>query len=188
MSKSRSRDFLKRCAEADEFNIATANSLRKHKRMSDREAALRFCAFWLGDVDSYQASRGSMDVFLEAATRRLDDPADVSDRRLEELYQAFVAAMRNSHEVFGGHAFRKWPHGATDRNPINKPLFETWSYALSQYDQEDVRRRKEAIVREARDLMTNDRAYIDAITTSTGDPGKVALRFERATQAATARL
>ncbi len=92
--------------------------------------------------------------------------------------------MIKSYEVFGEHAFRKWPRGVNVRNPINRPLFESWSYVLGRYDLADLKRRKNLIVTAARDLMTDDRSYIDAITTSTGDPRKVRLRFDRAAQTA----
>lgn len=186
MSNNRSRGFLKKCTESDEFQRATAGSLKNHIRMGDREAALRFCAFWLGGVDGYR-SFGAMDPFLEHATKRLDDPSGVSDETLDQVYEAFLLGMRNSYEVFRDHAFRKWPLGAKSRNPINRPLFETWSYVLSRHNPEDIARRAAAIADAARRMMTTEQDYIDAITTSTGDPNKVALRFERAERAAKAQ-
>jgi hypothetical protein len=185
MSKERSRNFLKRCTHTSEFDRATGERFRDHIRMDDREVVLRYCAFWLRGVDGY-VTEGSMDSFLETTTTMLDDPRQVSDARLQGLYADFQAAMAKSYEVFGEHAFRKWPRGVTARNPINRPLFESWSHVLGRYDLADVRRRKEMIVSAARDLMTDDRAYIDSITTSTGDPRKVRLRFGAAESAAQA--
>ncbi|WP_131768592.1 DUF262 domain-containing protein [Candidatus Protofrankia californiensis] len=187
MSRERSRSFLKRCTHTPEFDRATGERFRDHIRMDDREVVLRYCAFWLYGVDGY-VREGSMDAFLERTTTMLDDPREVPDDRLTELHASFRSAMIKSYEVFGEHAFRKWPRGASARNPINRPLFESWSYVLGQYDLADLTRRKEPVVAAARDLMTHDRAYIDAITTSTGDPRKVRLRFALAGQAAQAGL
>jgi Protein of unknown function DUF262. len=182
MSNDRSRNFLKRCTHTSEFDRATGGRLRDHVRMDDREVVLRYCAFWLRGVEGYVAD-GSMDAFLEAATAMLDDPDATPDESLDELYDSFRSAMTNCYELFGEHAFRKWPRGAERLNPINRPLFESWSYVLSRYERSELLRRKTAVVAAARDLMTDDTAYLDAITASTGDPKKVRLRFQRAEQA-----
>ncbi|WP_322761817.1 DUF262 domain-containing protein [Frankia sp. Cr2] len=183
MSKDRSRSFLKRCTHSPEFDRATGERFRDHIRMDDREVVLRYCAFWLRGVEGY-VSDGSMDAFLDTTTTMLDNPREVPDDRLVELQNDFREAMTKSYEVFGEHAFRKWPRGVNNRNPINRPLFESWSYVLGRYDLADLMRRKDLIVTAARDLMTDDRFYIDAITTSTGDPRKVRLRFDIAAQTA----
>ncbi len=185
MSKERSRNFLKRCAHSEEFIQATGGSLRDHIRMDDREVVLRYCAFSKLGVEGYAGrGRGSMDVFLEIATLMLDDPEQITDSELETLYQKFCSAMLNCYTVFGNNAFRKWPFGVTRLLPINRPLFESWSYALGQYRENDLMHRKEAIVERARNLMTNSREYNDAITSSTGGIAKVKLRFDAAEQAA----
>jgi hypothetical protein len=176
MSRNRSRDFLKRCTHTSEFDRATGGRFRDHIRMDDREVVLRFCAFWLRGVEEY-VKEGSMDTYLEKTTAMLDDPHQVPDAQLEELYNAFRNAMVNSYEVFGDHAFRKWPFNSTGRNPINRPLFECWSYELAQVHLDELRRRKNGIISAARQLMTANREYLDAITTSTGDSRKVRLRF-----------
>src|SRR5215470_19507510 len=176
MSRNRSRDFLKRCTHTHEFDLATGGRFRNHIRMDDREVVLRFCAFWLRGVEEY-VKEGSMDNYLEKTTAMLDDPDQVPDARLEELHHAFRNAMVNSYEVFGDHAFRKWPLSSTDRNPINRPLFECWSYALAGVQLNELQRRKSEVTSAARHLMTTNRDYLDAITTSTGDSRKVRLRF-----------
>lgn len=177
MSRNRSRDFLKRCTHAGEFDLATGGRFRDHIRMDDREVVLRFCAFWLRGVDGF-VKEGSMDSYLETTTRLLDDPEEVPDGTFDELYHFFCRAMVNSYEVFGEYAFRKWPLGSSRLNPINRPLFECWSYVLARFDEADVVQRREAIAGAARELMTDNLDYLEAITTSTGDPRKVRLRFQ----------
>jgi hypothetical protein len=139
------------------------------------------------DVEGYIQS-GSIDAFLESTTAMLDDPVRVSDSALNRLFDDFRAAMVKSYDLFGEHAFRKWPRGTTARRPINRPLFEAWSVILSGFSDADLRNRKDAIVEAARDLMTDDRAYIDAITASTGGVARVRLRFARTEEAARAGL
>lgn len=185
MSKKRSRDFLKRCTHLPEFDRATGGTLRDHVRMNDREMALRFCAFSLLGEDAYFEFR-AMDPFLERATELLDDEQKVSGTQLDELVEQFRLAMVNAYEIFGDHAFRKWPHGSEWLSPINRPLFETWSIVLSRYETADVVARRKDILAVAREWMTNDQDYTAAITSSTGDPRKVRYRFDRTTAAAEA--
>jgi len=181
MSKPRSRAFLKRCAQSAAFRAATGMN-GNHIRMEDRELALRFCAFHELGVDRYSEMR-AMDPFLEEANDLLDDSAELPEARLEELFDKFTHAMQNCRIVFGEHAFRKWPLGQEGRNPINRPLFETWSTVLAGHDPADLEERRRWIVDEARRAMTNERPYIEAISSSTGDPRKVRIRFEVAERA-----
>jgi hypothetical protein len=185
MSRSRSRDLLKRLTSMEEFDRATSGRLRSHIRMDDREVALRFCAFSLMGVEGYR-KHASTDAFLEAATAMLDDESQVADERIAELEANFRLAMSRAHQLFGDHAFRKWTLTSDHRNPINKSLFESWSWVLAAYPELDVERHADEIVHQARTLMTQDQLYIYAITASTGDPVRVQRRFaavERLVQA-----
>lgn len=184
MSKPRSRQVLKTMTSMPEFNAAT-NGLGGHIRMNDREVALRFAAFWLFGMDEYQ-KRPVMDNFLERTTEHLDDPSVISDERIDKLYEAFRQAMSNAYLVFGEHTFRKWPKGSEGRNPINRALFETWSIALAHYTPEELKRRRSAIVEAARERMTEDIDYLDAITSSTTDRRRVVYRFDAAAEDAEA--
>lgn len=184
MSKARSRDILKRMTMLPEFNKAT-NGMSGHPRMSDREMALRFTAFRLLGVGGY-AEHAAIDLFLQHTTTLLDDPANVSGAKVDELVDGFRRAMSHAYLVFGDHAFRKWPLGYEYRNPVNRALFETWSIALAQHDTADLKRRKDAVINAARELMTSDHRYLESITSSTGDVGRVRYRFSATEQAAEA--
>jgi hypothetical protein len=182
MSKARSRRILKRMTASLEFNQAT-NDMGGHIRMNDREMALRFAAFWLLGVDGY-TRYAAMDSFLQHTTALLDDPREVPHDRVETLQDAFRRAMRNAHLVFGAHAFRKWPEDSDRHYPVNRALFESWSIALAAYDPVDLEGRKASIVEAARELMTHDYLYLDAITSSTGDMRRVQYRFRAADRVA----
>lgn len=169
------------------FDTATGGRLKDHIRMNDREMALRFAAFWLLGLDAY-LERPVMESFLMEATEMLDDPQKVPDQRVAELEAAFEKAMYNAYLVFGEHAFRKWPLGATGRSPINRALFETWSIALAPFDAADLAYRRTEIVSTARDRMTNDVGYLNAITASTADRRRVDYRFRAADDDAEAGL
>jgi hypothetical protein len=149
--------------------------------MNDREMALRFAAFWLKDIEAYQ-ERPMMELFLMDATEMLDDPAQVPDDRVAALEAAFDRAMTHAYLVFGEHAFRKWPKGDDYRRPINRAMFESWSLALADpaHTTADLRARRKAIVEAARERMTTDVTYLNAITSSTTDRHRVEYRFKAA--------
>lgn len=182
MSKDRSRAVLRDMTSTSEFNVAT-NNMGGHIRMNDREMALRFAAFWLMGTDGY-AKYAAMDSFLQRTTTMLDNMNDVDDVRVHAVMSAFCKAMVNARLVFGDQAFRKWSWESSGRNPINRALFETWSITLADYEAADLEQRREAIVDAARDLMTGDYRYLEAITSSTGDVRRVMYRFEATAKAA----
>ncbi|MER5820984.1 DUF262 domain-containing protein [Streptomyces mirabilis] len=181
MSSRRSRDTLHRMTHTDAFARATGGRLTDHIRMNDREMALRFAAFWLKGVSAYH-ERPVMEMFLMDTTEMLDDPTKVPDGQVAELEAAFERAMSHAYLVFGEHAFRKWPEDDDYRRPINRALFESWSMALADPDHTtaDLRARRDAIVEAARQRMTVDVNYLNAITSSTADRYRVDYRFKAA--------
>lgn len=177
MSQKTSRDFLKSCTELQSFRQAgAAAGLVEHVRMADREVVLRFCAFYmLASLEEYGATE-SMDVFLTEATERLDR---MSQSELGSLRQALDKALMNAQKLFGEYAFRKWPasKGTVRLNPLNKALFEAWTVGLARHDWNELEPRGKDIVKAAREVMRDDRAFNEAISIGTGDLRKVKLRF-----------
>ena len=56
VSKQRSRAFLKELAATTAFETATNGKLKDHRRMVDRELALRFVAYWCHGPEGYLRS------------------------------------------------------------------------------------------------------------------------------------
>ncbi|MEM9459273.1 MAG: DUF262 domain-containing protein, partial [Myxococcota bacterium] len=175
MSRDRSRMLLTELARSESFTRATGGSLHEHIRMVDREVALRFCAFRIFGTRQYQKS-DSLDSFLIRATEFFDDTSKFTDNDRKILIEHFHRAMRNAYTVFGEYAFRKWPLEAERRNPINRALFESWSVTLSDYSEALVLSRAKKLAQAARQLMTEDHDFIDAISQGTGDYSKVRSR------------
>jgi len=169
MSGNRSRQFLLELSRNDNFHSATRDSLRESKRMHDIEVVLRFCAFQL-HYENY-ADFGSLAELLTDTTGELDDNKAVTEVQLVALSDAFELSMRNAVAVFGRDAFRK-----DASKPINRALFEVWSYALSQIPAEVVLANAELIASMARKMML-DQAFNDSISLNTSDPARVDFRF-----------
>jgi hypothetical protein len=179
MSHDRSRNFLKALCEVPTFIEAVGEKIVDHVRMVDRELVLRYASFkLLGAVDEYQ-TYPSMDVFLTDKNQDMDDPKKVSDRELERLKSQFAKSMSNAYDLFGEHAFRKWPNNNDDLYPVNRALFDVWSVLLSDVSSRKIEEHSRAIIRRSRQMMTEDDEFIAAISTGTSSPQKVSLRFER---------
>ena len=178
VSKKRGRAFLKELAETAAFETATTGKLKNHRRMADRELALRFVAFWCRGPEGY-LSNDSLESFLLRATRSLDDEQEIGARALVEIQSAFERGLTLAHEVFGGHAFRKWPKGVEQLAPINRALFETWTVELARADKAVVRENAEKLKELARQGMASDSTYIASVSSATGDVRAVRARFEK---------
>ena len=178
ISKNRSRAFLKELADTAAFTTATNGKLENHRRMVDRELALRFAAFWYCGPDKY-SPEDSLESFLLAATRLLDDQNSIDDHVLMEIKRAFESGLTLAHEVFGRHAFRKWPNDVDRLSLINRALFETWTVELARADRSAVRKNAKEIRRVAREGMTSDPQYINSISSGTGSVRAVRTRFEK---------
>jgi hypothetical protein len=183
MSKERSRSLLAILVENTNFDAATGYAFwaqgqdglihRDNRRMSDREMALRFCAFRNFSVENY-GQAASLDSYLLEFTRRLDTHA-VADAEYDDLVSVFDQAMINSHEILGGLAFRRYQYNSSRRGPINRAIFE--SQALADYSLEQLMPFQDQILMSFLELF-EDPVYDNAVKSGTGDVLKIHRRLE----------
>ena len=178
VSKRRSRAYLKELAATNAFEVATNGRLKDHQRMADRELALRFVAFWCTGPEGYLGN-DSLESYLLRATRSLDNEHEIDNFALADVRTAFERGLTLAHEVFGRHAFRKWPIGIDRLAPINRVLFETWTVELARTEQAIVRKNACKIRELARQGMASDTRYIQSISSATGDVRAVKMRFQK---------
>jgi len=175
LSQEQSRTFLKSLANLQSFRLATREVLLSSPRMVDREVVLRFCAFYRVPGEPDYAKLQSFDEFLNKANEHLDA---TNDAELKELKGSFDRAMQNAHNLLGENAFRKWPLDADRLRPFNRSLFDVFSVCLAQYEWRTLEQKVGSLVSAFRQLCTSDQAFIDSISSSTGDTRRVAKRFE----------
>ena len=192
MSKDRSRMFLKTLSESPAFDEATAyyfwrrspddpqKPTRDTGRMTNRELALRFCAFKNFSSEEYRQYT-SLDSYLVEFTRRLDMRSEsaqgFTDTDLENIKLDFERAMTNAWKILGNAAFRRWPPGPVRRGPINRAVFESQALALSDYTLNELLPFKDQIVAAFRRLF-EDAEYSRAVTVGTGDLRRVERRLQ----------
>lgn len=191
MSHDRSRSFLARLTTLPEFDEATEHQywrtdretgkeVRDGKRMTDRELALRFCAFRHFSPDAYRGFE-SLDAYLNEFTRRIDGISEkqppFDQRELDSLEEDFKRAMANAHEVLGPAAFRRWPLSQQRRGPINRAIFEAQGNALGNYPLQKLQSFKTEIGHAFRGAF-DDARYLRAVTVGTGDPSNISTRLD----------
>lgn len=191
MSKAKSRDLLRELSESEAFDNATgfhywkrdpstASGWRRDSgRMTNRELALRFCAFRAYMEEDYR-SHSSLDTFLVEYTRRIDGTSELARpipaRTLTSLRKQFEQAMENAYQVLGKAAFRRWPPNENRRGPINRAVFEAQAIALADYSLKDLLKKKAKVVSAFRKAF-EDPDYSRAVTVGTGAPKAVELRL-----------
>lgn len=114
--------FLLHMSQCGAFRSATDYSV-KSDRMLDREFCLRFVCFTRLDIEKEYTV---LDEFLNKGMEFLSSaPKHV----LDDIYADFQRIMHISHQIFGRYAFRRL-NTEGRRGPVNKSLFEAWSFAL----------------------------------------------------------
>lgn len=163
--------WLRDAAKNSEFLSATGGSLDS-KKMRDREAINRFCAFSLLGPSGY---KGDMDGFL---ARCLDKMNGLSKEELSRLRRTFEQSMINNEVLFSHHAFRKSLAGADhqSRSVLNIALFDICSVLLAHLPSRELEKYKAAIRNALRTLLSNEE-FIKAITYSTNSTRAITTRF-----------
>lgn len=143
--------------------------------MLDQEFVNRFLVFYLmnhADIDR------DMDKSMDAA---LKIAAALSAHERADCARRFDNAMRLSFALFGRQAFRKWKQGTERRRPLNKALFDVGAVRLARLNDADAQillARKDVFIARCKELI-NDPKFIDAVTTFTSDPRRVAARYKK---------
>ena len=167
--------FVANLAQLQSFKEATQNVIATD-RMLDREFVTRFLAFYLNGPNGYKPD---LDTFMTSSMAQLNVK---TNDELDKIQMSFDKAMKLSKIIFGKWAFRKVYSTNERRKPINKALFEVWSVELANLTMEEQKRaisRKKSIFQEFIKLMNTDNTFGAAITSATGDKGRVNYRYNK---------
>jgi len=168
--------FLKNLADSEEFLNATDRGVSS-KRMDDRECVLRFMSFALFDPEKYDSD--NFDGFLNQAMAKLNK---MGDEDLAHYGKMFLKSMVRAKAIFGKDAFRKRYKNQDNRFPINKALFEVWSYHLARIDdkqENDLIKNKNMLHENFMELMNSDKEFEASVSQGTGSVRKVRYRFAK---------
>lgn len=174
LNKGPVRAFLEELVSFEEFQQATAGSI-SDIRMSARECALRFLAFYMTDWRNY--TNNDLDGFLNFTMKSINEGNDQSRQTLRE---AFKYSMTAAHSIFDRDAFRKRYSVDAPRSPISKALFETWSVTLAKLESSSLATlvdAKRSVQSEFSERLSEDRDFEVSISYATGVPARVHKRF-----------
>src|SRR5260370_14918066 len=127
LNQGEATKLLAQLADSDTFKKAVDYGIGDD-RMADRECVLRYLAFTITPYTKYDRD---FDGFLNKA---MVDINKMSKQELEHLWYQFVRAMLIARDLFGRDAFRKRYTESSPRQPINIPLFTSWSFNFNQFD------------------------------------------------------
>jgi hypothetical protein len=175
--------FVKELADIKEFKEATGNRISS-ERMMDREFVTRFLAFYLNDINDYKRD---MDLFMNQALGKLKFK---NEKEREKIKSDFKAAMELSQIVFKNLAFQKLD---SDKNKINRSLFEVWSVELAKLTLENRKKlilKKDFVYSQFKDLFRETKEIIEdndlqerklfhkSISSATNQKERVLCRFK----------
>lgn len=166
--------WLAKLAQGQSFISATEGAI-DHRRMEDRELAIRALAFQAFGVQVYREF-AELDGFLLYAMGEFNSFPDSTLNQIGDTFESSLSKVKN---IFGRYAFRKFYERNGRRSPINKALFEVWVNCVSGYDDSALVSKRENIIEMFLHLTNSDEIFLSSISTSTGSPTSVETRFRK---------
>lgn len=153
-------NFIHELSDLAEFTKATNNSI-KNDRMLDREFCLRYVAFTCLQMKNYN---GVVDDFLNDAMIFLNNSDDNMRR---DIKKKFIVVMKTCYDIFGIYAFRKMGSDGR-RRPINKAIFEAWSYVIYNLlpEQTNYLKAKKSVLHKKFISLCEDYYFLNALKAS----------------------
>jgi len=176
--------LLLKLVQCDAYKKVIGETI-KDNRMGGRELILRYISFHLRGWTSY---KGDMDSFLSDTMRyingelKLETKSEYSESKITE---DFSKALVRSQLLFGEHAFRRSRAGSHRKTPINKSLFEIWTYIFSRASKESfeiIKNNKTHFLSDYYSLLDDDEDFIDSIGRHGGDNIGVKNRYTKIIQ------
>lgn len=169
LNPGRPAKFIKRLAEVPTFcNVCNISP----KRMSDRDFANRFVAFYL----NYDKYYGDLDMFLNDCMVQI---GEFTEDELECLVNVFEKSISCCYYIFGNEVFRKPSAESEMRKPISKSLFDTLAVNIAWLTDEE----RASLTSKADEFkmkfygLFGDTDFVAAITSSTAGKIRVTKRF-----------
>ncbi len=167
-------DLMKELSQNGDF-ISATNQKGLEKRLSDRMLVLRYLAFY--QMTFTKAKKGLKSFFNEFFTTYRDP----TPPKIQEYRNEFKRSMKGCYTVFGDKAFRLRKTSGSRSGEwaprINATIFQVISVCLTDHDTGAITRSADAIFEAYLDLIASDATWVEAVTTSTGDPAKIDYSF-----------
>ncbi len=168
---------LLRSLAQNEYLLRILQSKEPHTRMVDRQLILRFFAMWRNTPQNY---KGPTKRFLNTEMER---HRHLSDDELATMKSVFEKSIEMAYAVFQDRAFRRYypgntynPNGTWESSRLNVALWDTLLFTFSQHELDEILPIKDHIREEFLDLITNDKKFVECISSSTDRADRIQYR------------
>ncbi|REC41341.1 MULTISPECIES: DUF262 domain-containing protein [Chryseobacterium] len=156
------------------LGIKSKAKSRIYQEMKDAELVLRFFAL----KDIYKNYKGGLKNILDGY---LDDNQDLKKNEISDLEKDFQSTLDLVQTIFGfDGAFRRWiPQGNKWKQQISAPIYDSQMLSLYGKDKASILANKDSILRDFKQLFTEDNLFIESIESSTATPVRFQYRVEK---------
>lgn len=150
-----------------------------HKRMADRELALRFLAISQSWNDAEQmliGYKGRMKSFLNVFMKKYQD---VDHDTISHWKSIFEDTVEKVYGIYGEDAFRRTGKNGVKEKSINRAIMDVLMLSSISYNYDELLNRKEKILSKLIDLISTDTTFYNSIKIGTSDTKVVAYRLSR---------
>lgn len=149
-----------------------------HRRMADRETALRFFAIWKcwnATTESLNGYKGRMKAFLNTF---MNDYKDIKQQEALEWKQTFEETVNKVYQVYGENAFKRQGLDGTSEKSINRAIIDVIMLSSTQHTLEELMNKKEQITKRFLEITNNNIDFKNSIKIGTSDTKVITLRLQ----------
>ena len=150
-----------------------------HKRMADRETALRFLAIWQNwnaEEDFLHGYKGRMKSFLNAF---MQEHKDLKAVEAAQWKQVFEEKINKVNAVYGDNAFKRQGLDGSTEKTINRAIIDVIMLSSTQHTLEELLGKKRTINQRFLDMVNNDVEFRNSIKIGTSDTKVITHRLSR---------
>ena len=155
--------------------ITCVNQNNISKRMADRSMVLRFFAFY---EKTYKKANRGLKSFINDF---LETYKNCPSEKLCEFENVFNKCMKACVTVFGDNGFRTLSEkngSLAWANKVNMCIFQVIATSFSSYDIGQITRRSDSILEEYINLLTEDKKWVDAVSSRTSNFNNIQYTFQ----------
>lgn len=150
-----------------------------HKRMADRELALRFLCIsqgWDAGTQELSGYKGRMKSFLNSF---MGTHKNIDNKTYIEWKQIFDDTVTKVFEIYGVDAFKRSGKGGIREKSINRALMDIIMLSSSQHSLAELMDKKEQINERLYELILSDEKFRDSIKIGTSDTKVITSRLSQ---------
>lgn len=150
-----------------------------HKRMADRELALRFLAIvkhWDAEKGEITNYKGRMKSFLNDF---MSTYKNIDSRNSDNWKNFFEETVEKVLDIYGENAFKRINIDGSRENSINRALMDVIMLSTAQHSIEELTPHKEQINETLRNLIVNDTEFRNSVKIGTSDTKVITYRLKK---------